>query len=191
MKLRYYSCLLFFLLCSLAKAQEPDTVKVQKKTDKKAIYGEARKASIMSAIVPGLGQIYNRKYWKAPIVWAGIGGFAYLFSVNQQKFKYYSDNLKWENDNDPETLNTTDPLLSSDQLLVEKQTYRKRRDMGIIGVAIFYFVNIIDANVDAHLKTFDVSDDLSLNIKPYSNYTNTAFNKPVLNSGICLSLNFK
>jgi hypothetical protein len=174
-----------------AKAQEVDTVKVQKKADKKAIYGEARKASIMSAVIPGMGQIYNRKYWKAPVVWAGIGGFAYLFSVNQQKFKYYSDNLKWENDNDPDTHNITDPLLNTDQLLTEKQFYRKRRDIGIIGMAIFYFVNIIDANVDAHLKTFDVSDDLSLNIKPYGNYSYTALSKPVLTTGICLQLNFK
>ncbi len=193
LKARFYSCLIIFTLCCVCinMNAQSDTVKVQSKATKKAIYGEARKASIMSAVLPGLGQAYNRKFWKLPILYAGLGGFGYLFYVNQQKFKYFSDNLRWENDSDPETLNNTDPLLNSDQLLSEKTLYRKRRDIGVIGIAIFYFVNIIDANVDAHLKTFDVSDDLSLKIKPYSNFTYSGSNKPVLHNGICLQLNFK
>ncbi len=194
MNKQIHTCFLLLALSfiSFSAFSQSDTTKVEKKLDKKAVYGSARKASVMSAILPGLGQAYNRKFWKIPIVYAGLGGFGYLFYVNQQKFKYYSNNLKWENDNDPNTLNTThDPVLNTDQLLAEKAQYRKRRDLGVIGFAIFYFVNIIDANVDAHLKTFDVSDDLSLNIKPYVNYTSVGNAKPCLQNGICLQLNFK
>ena len=181
--------LIFFVQSSGLVAQtDSDSVKAEKKINKKAIYGNARKATIMSAILPGLGQAYNKKWWKVPIVYAGLGGFGYLFYYNQSRFNYYSKNLRAEYDEDPGTLNETD--YTGDQLLVLKNDHRKYRDLGIIGLAAIYALNIIDANVDAHLKTFDVSDDLSLKIRPYNNlyYTHNSIG---LQSGLSLSLNFK
>jgi hypothetical protein len=173
---------------SLNSFSQEDTVKVDKKKNNKAIYGEARKATIMSAIVPGLGQAYNRKWWKVPIVYAGLGGFGYLFYTNQQNFAFYGKNLKAENDGDPNTINET--KYSSEQLLSLKNDYRKYRDLGVIGCAIIYVFNIIDANVDAHLKTFDVSDDLSLELKPYSDFY--SFNNSFgLQTGVSLNLKIK
>lgn len=177
-----------FVFFSLSSFTQNDTIKADKTKNKKAIYHEARKATIMSAVIPGLGQAYNRKWWKVPIVYAGLGGFGYLFYTNQQNFSFYAKNLKYENDGDANTINET--KYSSDQLLSLKNEYRKYRDLGVIGITIIYVLNIVDANVDAHLKTFDVSDDLSLQIKPYSNFY--SFNNSFgLQTGLSLNLKIK
>lgn len=184
--------MLFTLICCTTYAQRIDTVKTSavdtvkaKKETKKAIYGTARKAATLSAIIPGAGQAYNRQYWKMPVIYAALGGLGYWGYSNYKNYKFYSNNLRAENDGDPNTLNTT--RYSSDQLITEKNYYKKRRDIAIIVGALVYVVNIIDANVAAHLKTFDVSDDLSLQIKPYSTlgYNNK------LQTGLTLKLNFK
>lgn len=186
--------ILFFVFVGIyANAQKSDSLRNiqtkdsihQKRAVNKAIYSSARKATIMSACLPGLGQIYNHKYWKAPIIYAALGGLGYWGVTNQKKYKYYSDNLRYENDDNPNTINET--LYSTDQLITQKRYYRKFRDYAIIVGALVYLVNIIDANVDAHLKTFDVSDDLSLQINPYSNldYNNK------LQAGLTLKLKFK
>lgn len=180
--------LIAFVFLNLYAFSQSDTLKTEKKAKNKAIYREARKATIMSAIIPGLGQAYNRKWWKVPIVYAGIGGFGYLLYTNQQNFTYYGKNLKAENDGDPNTINET--KYNSDQLLSLKNDFRKYRDLGVIGCAIIYVLNIVDANVDAHLKTFDVSDDLSLQIKPYSNVY-CFNNKSGIQTGVSLNLKFK
>ena len=183
----------FVFVCSIVQAQYDDSLKNKIRKDsihakqvlKKAIYSSARKASIMSACLPGLGQIYNKKYWKAPVIYVALGGIGYWGITNQIKYKYYSNNLKAIYDDDESTINTT--LYSSDQLVTQKRYYRKYRDMAVILGALVYFVNIIDANVDAHLKTFDVSDDLSMQIKPYSNFD---YNNK-LQAGLTLKLKFK
>ncbi len=183
----FISCFLIGGIQSL-HSQTADTVR-KAKIDKKALYGRARTAAIMSAVFPGLGQIYNRKYWKAPIVYASLAGFGYLLISNQIQFDYYSTNLRNENDNDPATKNET--IYNSDQLYTLKTEYRKGRDAGIIGCLITYFVNIVDANVDAHLKTFDVSDNLSLRIKPYNNVSLIGAGELSMQNGISIQLNFK
>lgn len=156
-----------------------------KRAVRKAIYGDARKATILSASFPGLGQIYNRKYWKAPVIYAALGGLAYWGVKNQNQYKYYSTNLKAIYDDDESTTNTT--LYNTDQLITQKKYYKKFRDIAIMGGILIYLINVIDANVDAHLKTFDVSDDLSLQLNPYTNFDNT--NK--LQAGLSLKLKFK
>lgn len=146
-----------------------------------------RTASILSAIIPGAGQVYNRKYWKVPIIYAGLGGLSYVFLNSQKEYTYYRTNLINEADGDANTIN--DSGYDQSQLQVEKLRFRKYRDLSAFGLIAVYAINIIDANVDAHLKSFDVSDDLSLQFKP----------KPFLltsggltcGAGISLKLNFK
>ena len=164
--------------------QNTDSLKAKKAVNK-AIYSNARKATIMSAVLPGLGQIYNKKYWKAPIIYAALGGIAYWGINNHNQYKYYSKNLSALHDDDASTLNETP--YTSDQLITQKRYYKKFRDMAIMTGGLVYLVNIIDANVDAHLKTFDVSDDLSLQVKPYTNF---CYNS-ALQTGLTLKLNFK
>jgi hypothetical protein len=188
-----YLILFFICFCNFAKAQESDSLRLEfvkdsihkKRAVNKAIYSTARKATIMSAVFPGLGQIYNHKYWKAPVIYVALGGLTYWGISNQIKYKYYSDNLKYENDGDASTVNVT--RYKTDDLITEKRYYRKYRDIAIMAGALVYLVNIIDANVDAHLRTFDVSDDLSLQVNPYSNidYNNK------LQAGLSLKLKFK
>jgi hypothetical protein len=122
-----------------------------------------KKAALMSAIIPGLGQAYNKKYWKIPIIYAGLAGLSYAVIENNKMHKElraeYISRLK----NDT-VLNFEG--LSIDNLAVYKETYRKNRDLLIIGALGFYILNIVDASVDAHLFTFDVSDDLSFKLRP-------------------------
>lgn len=112
-----------------------------------------RLATLMSTLVPGLGQVYNRKYWKVPIVLGGMGMFAYFVQTNQQDHKKALASY--------ETSNFTD---QNAEALIEY--HRKRLDQNVIGLVAIYLANIIDANIDAHLYHFDVSDDLSLNLDP-------------------------
>lgn len=189
-------CLLL-LLCLLrphaSKAQQDtvqteEQVKQEKALEKarhKAIYGDARKATIMSACLPGLGQIHNKKYWKAPIIYAALGGFAWWGINMHREYKFYSDNLRREADGDPSTINVTG--YSQDQLIVLKNQDKKYMDYAIMGGALIYVLNIVDANVDAHLKTFDVSNDLSLNIRPYSNIDR----RRTVYTGLTFKLTFK
>lgn len=177
----------FFCGTSLLHSQTADTVR-KVKVSKKATYGRARTAAIMSAVFPGLGQIYNKKYWKAPIVYGALAGFGYLLISNQTQLDYYGTNLHNETDGDPNTINET--KYNSDQLYLLKTESRSGRDVGIIGCLITYLVNIVDANVDAHLKTFDVSDNLSMRIKPYSNFS-TSMTGVTMQTGLSIQLNFK
>jgi hypothetical protein len=160
-----------------------DSIARQKQLNK-TIYRAPRRASIMSAILPGLGQAYNRKYWKIPVIYGGIGAFTYLFIVNHQEYRYYRDNLRAIHDGDPATINNS--LYGSYELQQLKQSYKRTRDFGGIGIAIIYVLNIIDANVDGHLKTFDVSDDLSLNLRLLP-----VFHSAGTMKGAILSLNLK
>ncbi len=186
-----YLILFFSCFCTVVQAQQNDSLRKEqikdsiasKRAVRKAIYGDARKASIMSACFPGLGQIYNRKYWKAPVIYAALGGLGYWGVTNQIKYKYYSDNLKSQV---TYSVNAT-PYKNIDDLITQKKYYQKYRDISIMLGALVYLLNIIDANVDAHLKTFDVSDDLSLQVNPYSNWD---YNNK-LQAGLSLKLKFK
>lgn len=185
--------LLAFLPCS---SQSKDSLRVLdpvdtsvRKVDKKKIYASARKATILSAILPGAGQVYNKKYWKLPIIYAGLGGFGYMFGFYNSQYNVARKYLKAEYDGDSTTVNNTG--LSGDQLLVYKTKYRKFRDISVIGLAAVYVLNIIDANVDAHLKTFDVSDDLSLQIKPWEEVCFPSNGNTSFAAGISIKLKFK
>jgi hypothetical protein len=175
-------------------AQEKDSLSAQTdsirqaKSLRKKNYSRPRTASIMSAILPGLGQVYNKKYWKVPIIYGGFAGFGYLFVSNNEEYQYYRKNLIAENDEDPSTINTSG--WSTDQLLAQKVSYKKSRDFAAIAIGILYLLNVVDANVDAHLKTFDVSDDLSLHIEPWQNLYNSGSGFRTA-AGLSLKLNFK
>ncbi len=126
----------------------------------------AKRAALFSAVVPGTGQIYNRKYWKAPIVWAGLGASFYFVQRNGSEFRRYKDAYLAVTDNDPTTVDEFEGQVSASQLLEVTNTYRKWRDMSYIAVGLVYILNIVDASVDANFVRFDVGRDLSLGIQP-------------------------
>jgi hypothetical protein len=119
----------------------------------------------MSACLPGLGQIYNKKWWKLPIIYAGFGGLGYAFWWNNKLVQEYKNSLHYRYDNDPNTIDTLSRY-SDDNIITLKNYYQRYRDLSVIGMAALYTLQIVDACVDAHLATFDVSDDLSLNVCP-------------------------
>lgn len=125
-----------------------------------------RKASILSAVAPGAGQIYNRKYWKAPIVWAGLGTAVYFINDNNREYKRYRTAYLALVDGDPDTVDEFEGRYSADQVLNVADTYRRWRDMSYIAFGLVYMLNVIDASVDAHFVRFDVSPVLSMGVGP-------------------------
>ena len=123
------------------------------------------KATFLSALVPGLGQIYNQKYWKVPVIYAGFTGFLYYANYNNFVYKKYKKELNAMTDNDPSTKSIY-PDSYKENLLLLKDNWRRYRDICYIGIGVIYIAQIIDADVDAYLFDFDVSDDLSFKVEP-------------------------
>lgn len=125
-----------------------------------------KKATIMSAIIPGLGQVYNGKYWKVGLIYAAGGGLLYGLKFNTDSLKGYQSSLIAELDDDSTTENYLYPSLAVDKIRSERNYYRKKRDQMILGMGLLYALQIIDANVDAHLREFDVNEDLAIQPNP-------------------------
>lgn len=135
-------------------------------TIKKGVSHSPKKAALLSTILPGAGQVYNKKYWKLPIIYAGAAGLAYSFQFNQSRYVKYRDAYKYRIDNDASTTDDYIGIYSDDNLNTLQKYYHRYRDLTVIGFAALYALNIIDASVDAHLFTFDVSDNLSMKVEP-------------------------
>ena len=126
----------------------------------------AKKASIYSAILPGSGQVYNKKYWKTPIRYLGIGTALYAAKWNQNEYLHYRKAFEYRTDNNDNTIDEYEDRYTETNLITIKNYYRKNRDLSYIVAAGIYLLNIIDASVDAHLFNFQINDDLSFNIQP-------------------------
>lgn len=124
-----------------------------------------RKASIMSAILPGFGQYYNRKYWKIPIVYVSIGTAYYIAKWNQSEYQNFRKAYEYRTDNIEETIDKYENQYSESNLNTIKNYHRKNRDLAYIITVGLYALNIIDASVDAHLFNFNVNDDLSFHLQ--------------------------
>lgn len=138
---------------------------VKKDTTKIEHVHSPKKAALYSAVLPGAGQVYNKKYWKVGVIAAGAGALIYGLNFNQRNFSLYKSELIKRQQN----LGGLDANLElyTDANLSELQDfYRRNRDLTVVGLALLYALNIIDATVDAHLYDFNVSDDLSLRIRP-------------------------
>ncbi|MCC6817960.1 MAG: hypothetical protein IT245_03590 [Bacteroidia bacterium] len=121
------------------------------------------KATIYSAVLPGLGQAYNRKYWKIPIVYAALGVSTYFMIMNADSMRQRQDALKAMLDSDPNTLPAGKYAKIPESVLkAQRNYYRTNRDYSIIAMAAFYVLNIVDAAVDAHFYKFNIDQPLSL-----------------------------
>ena len=139
---------------------------------------EPSKAAIMSAILPGLGQTYNRKYWKVPIVWAAVGIpiFTYFDNKNWYHKTQYALSVLNTDPTDPsyqDMLDQVDPKLQyfvvnnkESSLSNYRNEFRKDMDYSILFTLLFWGLNVVDATVDAHLKGFNVNDNLTMQIRP-------------------------
>ena len=150
-------------------ATPADPVRVQKQVSDTLDWRQRhlpRKATLLSAVIPGAGQIYNRKYWKAPIVWGGLGLSYWFIQRNTKEYRRYKDAYIAVVDNDPTTIDEFNGEVSASQLLDVTDTYRKWRDISFIAVGAVYILNIVDATVDAYFVRFDVGRDLSFGVGP-------------------------
>lgn len=123
----------------------------------------AKRIAIQSAVLPGWGQFSNKKYWKIPIIYAGAVGLGLVIDYNHGLYKEYKKSLLIRLNNDTTSIDPR-PDLSDNAVIAGRDVYRRGRDFAIIISAVVYLLNIADAYVDAHLSTFDVSDDLSLGL---------------------------
>ena len=127
------------------------------------------KATIYSMVLPGLGQAYNHKYWKIPIVYAGFGIMAYYISTNNteyQKFKKAYTYVVNKDTTSPPNSYVERYNKSSESLLAGKDYYRRRLELSYICTAAWYIINVLDATVDAHFFDYDISNDLTLHVEP-------------------------
>lgn len=130
------------------------------------------KATIMSAALPGLGQVYNKKYWKVPIIWGGIGTSLYFGFSNQKSFTKFRKAYGNRIDDDPSTTDEYEDVLSPEGLKANMDYHQKNRDLSFVIAGVLYILNVVDAAVDAHLFNFPKNDKLSFNLQPSLNYTN-------------------
>lgn len=142
------------------------------------------RATFYSAVLPGLGQIYNKRYWKVPLVYGGLGASIYFYDFNQKNYKRYRNAYKRR------LAGYTDDefqgVISDDNRLIDGQNfYKQNRDRSMLFIVGVYLLNILDANIDAHLKQYNVNDNLS--VKPRFEH-NTLTNE--MQWGVALSLDF-
>ncbi|MGY8916368.1 MAG: DUF5683 domain-containing protein [Flavobacteriales bacterium] len=154
------------------------------------------KAAFYSAILPGLGQIYNKRYWKVPIVYAAIGTGVYVYITNDDLYDRFRTAFKRRKagfiDDEFYDINKSgivvgNPDLSDAALQDAQERYQRDRDLALVVTIGLYALNIIDANVDAHLRQFNVDDNLSFDFKPYLEYNPINANP---NYGMALTIKF-
>lgn len=173
--------------------EEIDTSADGKKKTKINVYNP-RKAALRSAILPGWGQIYNRKYWKLPIVYGALGITAYIFLDNIKTYREYRDAyaIRYraalphpQNDSTGYyELDEIYKIIEPGSIRAARDEFRRYIDYSVLFFVLFWGLNVVDAAVDAHLKGFDVSPDLSFRFKPgYSEMAGTNGISLVMNIG--------
>ena len=123
-----------------------------------------KKAGLYSAVLPGAGQLYNRQYWKVPVIYVGFGVAAYFIVDNYQTYNKYRTAYIATIDSDPKTV-STEPY-SSDQLKQLQDQFKQYLDLTVLLTSVGYIIQVMDAVVFAHLKNFDVSRDITMRMKP-------------------------
>jgi hypothetical protein len=129
------------------------------------------KAAFYSAVLPGLGQIYNKKYWKAPIVWGAMGTSIYFYLDNNKEYNRYRTAFKLREAGlkDEFTKENGDLLISRNGLISAQKTLKSNRDLSLLTTVVFYILQIVEASVNAHLLQFNTNDNLSFSPTILSN----------------------
>lgn len=194
----YTLCLCLFSVCLLFSQKEKDSTSIGLDKDLVQINQSIvettpidplrpSKAAFYSAILPGLGQAYNKKYWKIPIVWGAIGTGVYFYVRNDKQFDRFRDAYKRRlaGFTDDEFYGDgTTPQISDDGLIRAQEQFRRNKEVSLLITIGLYALNIIDANVDAHLLQFNVDENLSL--RPHYQY-----NEMENSSDLGVTVNFK
>ncbi|GAA0881029.1 hypothetical protein GCM10009119_39990 [Algoriphagus jejuensis] len=155
----------------------------KEKPDYSSLPKNPKKATILSAILPGAGQVYNGKAWKVPLLYAGFMTDIYFIGYNNKRYQTFREALFAYDDGDQSQF----PSLNREALVRNVDYWRQNRDLTILLLLGIYALNLIDANVDAHLSGFDISDDLALKFEPNVG----TFASSSTTMGLTLKLQFK
>jgi hypothetical protein len=158
-------------------AMKTDSIQKGNPQPKKRFIPDSQRSVWLALVFPGAGQIYNRKYWKLPIVYGGFVGCTYALSWNNKMYKDYSQAYLDIMDDDPNTKSYEDFLPPSYNISGEeerfkeifrkrKDAYRRQRDLSIFAFIGVYLLSVIDAYVDAELSDFDITKDIGLKVEP-------------------------
>ena len=175
--------IIFLLFLGRAYAQEATTTKDEAKQELKLEREQRRleraldplspsRASFLSAAVPGLGQFYNRKYWKVPLAWAAVGTGVFVYQFNQTEYLRYRTAFKlrsagFSTDEFYDVnLDGIGPDVSDRALEEAQKKAQSQRDSSLLIAIGLYLLNVLDASVDAHLKPFNMNEDLNVSIQP-------------------------
>jgi hypothetical protein len=149
--------------------KEVKKIQVVKDSARIALEAMPRRAALNSAMLPGLGQITNKRWWKVPLVYGGFVGLGLVFEFNQRYYKVFLKEAQFRQDNPGKTQNPLYAPFTTEGIISIKDSYRRNRDLSILAGLGFYAINIIDAYVDAKFFRFDISDDLSVKLSPSLN----------------------
>lgn len=127
---------------------------------------DPQKATMLAALLPGLGQIYNRQAWKAPIYYGAFVYIGHMIYTNDRLYNIFRQSLFAEIDQDPTTVNPFANRFNETALRRNTDNFRRNRDFMIIVASIVYFLNIADAHIGAHLREFDINDELAIRYRP-------------------------
>ena len=169
-----------------------DTISPEGKKEKKVNVYNPKKAALRSAIIPGWGQIYNKKYWKLPIVYGALGITGYIFFDNINTYREYRKAygiryraaLPVPDSTGYNELKEIYKIIEPNSIRAARDEFRRYIDYSVLFFILFWGLNVVDAAVDSHLKSFDVSPDLSFRFKPgYSEMAGTTGLSFVLSIG--------
>lgn len=182
---------LLMLCCAknvFSQEMETDTISGKNELPESLMEHSPRKATLYSTALPGLGQAYNKKYWKIPVIYAGFAGCGYLLYTNNKEYRKFVEAYAWLDEG-----SQGDPpneyairYTTEDQLLSGQYQYRRALEQSVILTLAWYGINIIDASVDAHFFNFDINEDLTLNWQPVVIPTSLGRNT----TGIAFTLKF-
>lgn len=185
------SLLLVLLFGCLMLTLPSSEIMAQKKANTDTLFIKKHsptKAAIFSAVLPGLGQGYNKKYWKIPIVYAGFGLITYFIVTNTREYKKYGEAYTYVANGDSTYIdNDYVGKYDEQQLLDGKNYHRRNMELTYILGGVWYLLNIIDASVDAHFFDYDISEDLTIRLDPVIHIRPQDFRTT---TGIKLTVNF-
>lgn len=185
--MRFLFSLILVLACFEVQAQQPDTVLVLPDTTAGILsdsiapsgrspirrfftkdYPKPGRAALLSLILPGAGQAYNKRWWKLPLVYGALGGMLWLEVDNVRQYRALRDNYRLLVDGDPDTNPSEFPYTQIDATTMKsyRDQWRRYVEQTSLALGLVYLLQVTDAFVDAHLRNFDVSDDLSLRFHP-------------------------
>lgn len=181
-------------LLSVLSGMGQELDKIEKENDSQIRQHSPKKATLYS-LVPGLGQIYNKKYWKLPIVYAGFGVTGYFAVTNGREYGKYNDAYKCAINLKDECTNELAQKYTSDDLKTIRDYYRRNMELSYIIMGVWYVLQMLDATVDAHLYYWEVDDNLSVRVDPMIQPVNIApqgshFQQTIAPNGLRITVSF-